>query len=90
MRTLAMAVSDTLRGLAAKRKVDQGELAQRTGYHRAKINRLLNGKTVMGFDDADILSQGLGVDLRDVLAEALAETPDRPRRSTPDERLRSI
>jgi plasmid maintenance system antidote protein VapI len=90
MRTLVTAVSDTLRGIAAKRKVDQGELAQRTGYHRAKINRLLNGKTVMGIDDADILSHGLGVDLQDVLAEAMAETSDRPRKSTPDERLRSI
>ena len=91
MRTLATAVSDILRGIAAKRKVDQGELAQRTGYRREKINRLLNGKAIMGIDDADILSHGLGVDLQDVLAEAMAETPDRPRKSTsPDERLRSI
>jgi transcriptional regulator with XRE-family HTH domain len=90
MRTLATAVSDTLRGIAAKRKIDQVELALRTGYHRAKINRLLNGKTIMGIDDADILSHGLGVDLQHVLAEAMAETLDRPRKSTPDERLRSI
>lgn len=91
MRTLATAVSDTLRGIAAKRRVDQTELSQRTGYRREKINRLLNGKTTMGIDDADILCHGLGVDLHDVLAEAMAETPDRPRRSsTPDERLRSI
>jgi plasmid maintenance system antidote protein VapI len=90
VRTLATAVSDILRGIAAKRRVDQVELAERTGYRREKVNRLLNGKTVMGIDEADILSHGLGVDLRDVLAEAMAETSDRPRKSTPDERLRSI
>jgi transcriptional regulator with XRE-family HTH domain len=91
MRILATAVSDTLRGIAAKRRIDQVELAQRTGYRREKINRLLNGKAVLGIDDADILAHGLGVDLQDVLAEAMAETPDRPRKSpTPDERLRSI
>jgi hypothetical protein len=57
---------------------------------QSKISRLLNGKTIMGIDDADILSHGLGVDLREVLAEAMAETSDRLRKSTPDERLRSI
>ncbi|OHU47348.1 hypothetical protein BKG82_27240 [Mycobacteroides chelonae] len=90
MRTLAMAVSDTLRGIAAKRRVDQVELAQRTGYHRSTINRLLNGRTVMGLDDAYILSHSLDVSLQDVIAEALTEMPDKPRLSTPDERLRSI
>jgi transcriptional regulator with XRE-family HTH domain len=90
MRTLAIAVSDILRGIAARRRVDQGLLAERTGLSRPKISRLLNGKTVMGIDDADIISYGLGVDLQDVLAEAMAETSRRPRKSTPDERLRSI
>lgn len=90
MRTLAIAVSDILRGIAAKRRVDQAVLAERTGLSRPKINRLLNGKTIMGIDDADILSHGLGVDLLEVLGEAMAETTDRPRKSTPDERLRSI
>jgi plasmid maintenance system antidote protein VapI len=91
MGALAAAVSDILRGIAAKRRVDQVELAQRTGYRREKVNRLLNGKTVIGIDEADILAHGLGIDLQDVLAEAMADTPDRPRRSTtPDERLRTI
>jgi hypothetical protein len=50
----------------------------------------LNGKIVMGIDDADILAHSLGVDLRDVLTEAMADTPDRPRMSSPGDRLRSI
>jgi transcriptional regulator with XRE-family HTH domain len=91
MRVLATAVSDTLRAIASKQRVDQAELARRTGFRQAKISRLLTGKTAMGIDDADILAYGLGVDLRDVLTEAMADTPNRPRRSpTPDERLRSI
>jgi transcriptional regulator with XRE-family HTH domain len=91
VRILATAVSDVLRGIASKRRVDQVELARRTGFRQAKISRLLNGKIVMSIDEADILAHGLGVDLRDVLTEAMADTPDRPRRSsTPDERLRSI
>jgi transcriptional regulator with XRE-family HTH domain len=91
MQILAMAVGDVLRALASKRKVDQPELARRTGYRQSKISRLLNGKALMGIDDADILSHALGVALEDVLIEAMADTPDRPRRSsTPDERLRSI
>jgi transcriptional regulator with XRE-family HTH domain len=90
MRSLATAMSDILRGIAAKQRVAPAELAQRTGYHKSKINRLLNGKTVMGIDDADLISYALGVDLQDVLAEAMAETSGRPRKSTPDDRLRSI
>lgn len=91
MQILAMAVGDVLRGIAAKRKVDQVELARRTGYRQSKISRLLNGKALMGIDDADILSHALGVALEDILIEAMADTPDRPRKSsTPDEHLRSI
>jgi transcriptional regulator with XRE-family HTH domain len=91
MQTLAMAVGGVLRGIAAKRKVDQVELARRTGYRQSKISRLLNGKTVMSIDDADILSHGLGVDLQDVLVEAMVDASDRPRKyTTSDEQLRSI
>jgi plasmid maintenance system antidote protein VapI len=91
MRTLATAMSDILRGIAAKQRVSPTDLAQRTGYHRSKINRLLNGKTIMGIDEADRLSVALGVSFDTVAAEAMAETPDRPTRtSTAEERLRSI
>jgi plasmid maintenance system antidote protein VapI len=91
MRTLAMAVSDVLRGIAARQRVSPAELAQRTGYHKAKINRLLNGKTIMGIDDADRISRSLGVDVCAVLAEAVTYTPDRPLQlPTSDERLRNI
>lgn len=83
-------MSDILRAAASKRRVSQTELAQRTGFRQGKISRLLNSKTVMGIDEADILAHSLGVDLRDVLTEAMADTPDRPRKSSPDERLRNI
>jgi transcriptional regulator with XRE-family HTH domain len=90
MRTLAAAVSDILRGMVAKQRVSRIELAQRTGFHRLKVNRLLNGKTVLSIDDADMLSCALGVNLDEIIHEAMAETPDRPRKlPTAEERLRS-
>jgi hypothetical protein len=44
----------------------------------------------MGIEDADIICGALGVALPDVITEAIADTPDRPRKSTPDVRLRKI
>ena len=90
MQSLPAAVSAILRGIAAKYQVDQRELARRTGYHQVKISRLFSGKTTMGIEDADIICQALGVALPEIIAEAIAETPDRPRKSTPDVRLRRM
>jgi hypothetical protein len=51
---------------------------------------LLNGKTVLSIDDADMLSCALGVNLDEIIHEAMAETPDRPRKlPTAEERLRN-
>jgi ribosome-binding protein aMBF1 (putative translation factor) len=91
MRTLATAVSEILRGVAAKQGVAAGELASRTGHRREKINRLFAGRTVMSMDDADMICGALGIELDQIIREAIAETPDRPRKlSTSDELLRSI
>jgi plasmid maintenance system antidote protein VapI len=91
MRTLATAVSEILRGIAAKQGVPPTKIAQRTGHRREKINRLFNGRTVMSINDADLICQALGVDLHEIILEAMAETPDRPSKlSTSDELLRSI
>lgn len=91
MCSLAMVVSDILRGTASRQRVSPAELAQKTGYHKSKINRLLSGKTPIGIDDADKLSHALGVDLDEIIREAMAEIPDRPRTmSTSEERLRRI
>jgi transcriptional regulator with XRE-family HTH domain len=76
VRTLAIAVSDILRGIASKRRVSQTELAQLTGFRQGRISRLLNGKAVMGIDDADILAHALGVNLGDIVLEAMGDTPD--------------
>jgi plasmid maintenance system antidote protein VapI len=91
MRTLAVAVSEILRGIAAKQGVPPVELAQRTGHRREKINRLFNGKTAMSINDADIICHALGVNLHEIILEAMTETPDRPRKlCTSDDLLRSI
>lgn len=85
---LARAVSAVLRGQAAKARMENRELAARVGMSPFKVGRLLTGKTVIGFDDADILCHALGIDLVAVLREAMDDTPDRPRRRlTVDERL---
>jgi DNA-binding Xre family transcriptional regulator len=91
MGTLATAVSDILRGIAAKQRVAPTELAEQTGFHRSKVNRLLNGTTTIGIDEADMICGVLGVNLHEIILEATAENPDRPRKlSTSEERLRSI
>jgi ribosome-binding protein aMBF1 (putative translation factor) len=88
MRSLATAVSEILRGIAAKHGVSPVELARRTGHRKDKIHRLFAGRTVLNIDDADIICRALGIDLSAVVIEATAETPDRPSRiSTAEERL---
>lgn len=84
-------MSEILRGIAAKQGVSPVELAKRTGHRREKINRLFAGRTVISIDDADIICRALGIELDQVIREAIAETPDRPGKlSTSDELLRSI
>jgi transcriptional regulator with XRE-family HTH domain len=91
MGVLAAAVSDILRGIAAKQRITPGELARRTGFHKSKASRLLSGATTIGIDEADMICRVLGVDLDKIIRDAIAETPDRPPKSTADERLmRSI
>jgi plasmid maintenance system antidote protein VapI len=91
MRSLATAVSEILRGIAAKQGVSPVELAQRTGHRREKINRLFGGRTVISIDDADIICRALGIELHAIILEAMNETPDRPcKLSTSDDLLRSI
>jgi plasmid maintenance system antidote protein VapI len=91
MRSLATAVSEILRGIAAKQGVSPVELAKRTGHRREKINRLFAGRTVIGIDDADMICRALGVDVHEIILEATAETPDRPSKvPTPAEILRSL
>jgi transcriptional regulator with XRE-family HTH domain len=83
-------VSDILRGIVAKQRVSRIELAQRTRFHRTKVNRLLNGKTILSIDEADMICCALGVNLDEIINEAMSETPDRPHMlSTSEERLSS-
>jgi DNA-binding Xre family transcriptional regulator len=91
MGTLAAAVSDILRGMVAKQRVAPTQLAEQTGFHRSKVNRLLNGTTTIGIDEADMICGVLGVNLHEIILEAMSETPGRPRKlSTSAERLRRI
>jgi hypothetical protein len=50
----------------------------------------LNGKTILSIDEADMICCALGVNLDEIINEAMYETPDRPHKlSISEERLSS-
>lgn len=81
---LSRAVSAVLRAIAAKKQIDQHTIAKRTGYTADKVSRLLGsrrtGTQPIGLDDADMICNALDANLMEVIAEAIRDTPDRPKR----------
>ncbi|SKL85444.1 MULTISPECIES: helix-turn-helix domain-containing protein [Mycobacteroides] len=84
LHPLSRAVSAVLRAIAAKKQIDQHTIAKRTGYTDDKVSRLLGtrrtGAQPIGLDDADMIANALDADLMEVIAEAIRDTPDRPKR----------
>lgn len=84
--SLSSAVSAVLRGIAAKKRVDQKTIAATTGYSVDKVSRLLGvrrpASQAIGLDEADVIAYALGADIEQVIAEAVRDTPCRPRVQT--------
>ncbi|SHU55352.1 Uncharacterised protein [Mycobacteroides abscessus subsp. bolletii] len=81
--SLSSAVSAVLRGIAAKKQVDQKSIARASGYSVDKVSRLLGvrrpASQAIGLDEADIIAHALGADIENVIAEAVRDAPNRPR-----------
>ncbi|GLE59584.1 hypothetical protein NJBCHELONAE_48970 [Mycobacteroides chelonae] len=79
MGQLGRELANILRGGIERKRGDRHAIARKLGISKSQLDRQLKGERPLTIDQADIICSSIGATLSIVIAEAEADTPERPR-----------